>query len=154
MVFKEICQNLCIAVCCIVFQKRAFKNVNNIGTMCHEFLRLGLNILTKKHNLNELAQFLSDSTSLTDKFVRNRMHYVIDGIRYDKDISIFIKICHSHYRSPPLEPSSPLTAAKALNSLEDTLSTVAARCTGSFTSTPSSLLSTGSSTGSSLGTNR
>ena len=154
MIFKEVRQNLCIAVRCIVFQKRAFKNVNNIGTMCHKFLRLGLNILTKQHNLNELTQFLSNTASLTDKFVRNRMHYVIDGIRYDKDVSIFIKICHSHYRSPPLEPSSPLTAAKTLNSLEDTLSTEAARCTGSFTSTPSSLVSRGSSTRSSLGTNR
>ena len=154
MIFKEVRQNLCIAVCCIVFQKRAFKNVNNIGTMCHKFLRLRLNILTKQHNLNELAQFLGNTTGLTDKFVRNWMHYVIDGIRYDKDVSIFIKICHSHYRSPPLEPSSPLTAAKTLNSLEDTLSTVAARCTGSFTSTPSSWVSTGSSTSSSLGTNR
>ena len=154
MVFKEVRQNLCIAVCCIVFQKRAFKNVNNIRTMCHKFLRFGLNILTKQHNLNELAQFLSNTASLTDKFVRNRMHYVVDGVSYDKDVSIFIKICHSHYRSPPLEPSSPLTAAKTLNSLEDTLSTEAARCTGSFTSTPSSLVSTGSSTSSSLGTNR
>ena len=154
MIFKEVRQNLCIAVRCIVFQKRAFKNVNNIGTMCHKFLRLGLNILTKQHNLNELTQFLSNTASLTDKFVRNWMHYVIDGIRYDKDVSIFIKICHSHYRSPPLEPSSPLTAAKTLNSLEDTLSTEAARCTGSFTSTPSSLVSRGSSTRSSLGTNR
>ena len=128
--------------------------MNNIGTMCHKFLRFRLNILTKQHNLNELAQFLGNTTGLTDKFVRNWMHYVIDGIRYDKDVSIFIKICHSHYRSPPLEPSSPLTAAKTLNSLEDTLSTEAARCTGSFTSTPSSLVSRGSSTRSSLGTNR
>ena len=130
--------------------------MNNVGTMCYQFLCFGLHILTKEHNLNELAQFLSNAASLTDQFIRNRMYHIIDGISYNKDVSIFIKICHGHYRSPPLEPlepSSPLAAATALNSLGDTLSTDAARCTGSFTSTPSSLSST-TSTGASFGTNR
>ena len=127
--------------------------MNNISTMCYQFLCFGLHIFTKEHNLNELAQFLSNAASLTDQFIRNRMYHVIDGIGYNKDVSIFIKICHGHYRSPPLEPSSPLASATALNSLGDTLSTDAARCTGSFTSTPSSL-SSATSTGASFGTNR
>ena len=36
------------------------------------------------------------------------MHYVINGISYDKNVSVFIKICH--YRSPPSETASALAA--------------------------------------------
>ena len=111
MVFKEIRQYLCIAICCIVFQEGTFKNMNNIGAMSHKFLRLSLYVFTEEHDLHELAQFLGDAAGLTDKFIRNWMHYVIDGISYDKNVSVFIKIYH--YRSPPSETASALAASAA-----------------------------------------
>ena len=117
--------------------------MNNIGAMCDEFLSLSLYVLAEEHHLHELAQFLGDTAGLTDKFICNWMHHVIDGISNDENVSVFIKI--SHYRSPPLETASALAASAAnvfestaLGSLGTTLSTDAARCTGSFTSMPSS----------------